>query len=499
MEEPNSTRPFIDSLPNELLSAIFKAGQQTSNPSFRGGLPFPLLVSSVSRHWRDVALSYHDLWTSIDVSFEAPVEYARLWFERSQPCLVNLTINIRHRRHYTLYATRHDSIGGDPFRRLLRESAGRVGRLTVVADSAIDIIDVLDVLSHPNTVFVFLNQLHLYASHYSKSLGDSQQSIDLVAPSLRGLRLCQFKLQHLPLLPNLTYLEISRTIPEPQQFRTFMSGSPSLSHLILSGFPQRDLEPASGAIIHAPCLRFLAFDSTSHYGQKCDCILSYLSMPNLEYLEMQGDGYLAPVLTKHFQMHQPQSRILSTLRTLSLEGFLLGTGDQSVLRTVCPMVTELHLGRTTDIHCLVGAFDDSGGRATSTSNQTASDCAFLWPHLKCLTLHDDTSSWNFVWLARAISSRHAAGFLIDTVRICHGMEQYRSVLEGQVKVEIVGSDVAPRFLDSDNPDDHDDSEESFTDVDRFHDGYDYDDYIDYDDDGDSDDSNDDFDMDFFID
>ena len=502
MEEPNSTRPLIDSLPNELLSAIFKAGQQSSYSSFRGGLPFPLLVSSVSRHWRDVALSYHDLWTSIHVSFAAPVEYTRLWFDRSQPCLVDLTINIRHRRHHIFYATRNDSIGGEPLRSLLKEAAGRVGQLTVVANSVIGVIDVIDILSHPNTVFARLNQLHLYARLCDKSLENSQQLIDLVAPSLRVLRLCQVRLQHLPLLPNLTYLEINHMIPEPQQFRTFMSGSPSLSHLILSGYPQRDVEPASGAIIHAPCLRFLAFDSTSHLGEKCDCILSYLSMPNLEYLEMHGDGYLAPMLTKHFQMHQPQFCRLSTLRTLSLDGFSLGTGDQSVLRTLCPMVTELHLRRTTDIHCLVESSDILGGQATSMSNQISSDGDFIWPNLNCITLPDDILPWNLLWLARAISSRQKAGFLVGTVRICHGMEQYRGVFEGLVKVNIVESDVAPRFLDSDNPDDYyDDIEESFAYVDRFRHGYDYDDdfgdYDDfYDDDGDSDDS---FGMDFFVD
>ncbi|KZP24951.1 hypothetical protein FIBSPDRAFT_734683, partial [Athelia psychrophila] len=57
-------RAPIDTLPNELLSDIFTMGA-ASPPSDWDQLPFPLLVSGISRRWREAAISSPPLWSQL--------------------------------------------------------------------------------------------------------------------------------------------------------------------------------------------------------------------------------------------------------------------------------------------------------------------------------------------------------------------------------------------------------------------------------------------------
>ncbi|KZP03496.1 hypothetical protein FIBSPDRAFT_470501 [Athelia psychrophila] len=56
----------IDALPSELLARIFSIGA-ASKPLVQHNEPphFALLVSRVSRHWREVALAYPPLWSHL--------------------------------------------------------------------------------------------------------------------------------------------------------------------------------------------------------------------------------------------------------------------------------------------------------------------------------------------------------------------------------------------------------------------------------------------------
>ncbi|KZP02502.1 hypothetical protein FIBSPDRAFT_770639, partial [Athelia psychrophila] len=57
---------MIDTLPNELLSDIFTMGvAEHTAPSDLDQLPFPLLVSSISRRWREAAISSPPLWSQL--------------------------------------------------------------------------------------------------------------------------------------------------------------------------------------------------------------------------------------------------------------------------------------------------------------------------------------------------------------------------------------------------------------------------------------------------
>src|ERR1700728_807674 len=87
----------IESLPNELLATIFAYGSRPStHTGFRdSNLPFPLLVSSINKHWRDVALNSPDVWSCVYVSGWQPLEVTRTWIRRSRGCMLDVTLNLR--------------------------------------------------------------------------------------------------------------------------------------------------------------------------------------------------------------------------------------------------------------------------------------------------------------------------------------------------------------------------------------------------------------------
>ncbi|EGN97869.1 hypothetical protein SERLA73DRAFT_160905 [Serpula lacrymans var. lacrymans S7.3] len=72
----------IQTIPNELLAAIFKAG--ASKPSGHCcDIPFPCIASGVNHHWREVALSLPTIWTNIVVHDMKPLKLPTLCLERS--------------------------------------------------------------------------------------------------------------------------------------------------------------------------------------------------------------------------------------------------------------------------------------------------------------------------------------------------------------------------------------------------------------------------------
>jgi hypothetical protein len=107
---PRST-DLMHSMPDDVLAEIFQAGTSMQRDRIVGlvgiGDPvgiddhpvllLPLLVSSVSRRWRDVALSSSRLWTTIVFNcnwFKTNREGPSLWIERSGVCLLDITISM---------------------------------------------------------------------------------------------------------------------------------------------------------------------------------------------------------------------------------------------------------------------------------------------------------------------------------------------------------------------------------------------------------------------
>ena len=92
-------------LPSETLSDIFEAGlSETSYPTPRGRaflerfrqplpVPFEIVISAVSRRWRNVALQTPRLWTDIYINFAQPTQALYdLYLYRSKTCLLDITL-----------------------------------------------------------------------------------------------------------------------------------------------------------------------------------------------------------------------------------------------------------------------------------------------------------------------------------------------------------------------------------------------------------------------
>ena len=73
----STNKAGVASVPNEILSAIFEAGchlpprpqpSDSSSETDEWEPPFEILVSHVTRHWRNVAVSTPSLWTQIYIA-----------------------------------------------------------------------------------------------------------------------------------------------------------------------------------------------------------------------------------------------------------------------------------------------------------------------------------------------------------------------------------------------------------------------------------------------
>ena len=89
---------IASNLPNETLAAIFEAGLALTKQPYvvswnprrpQRSKPFEILVSSVSRRWRNVALRTPQLWTDlrINVSRFSAGDMLDLYLSRSKSCL----------------------------------------------------------------------------------------------------------------------------------------------------------------------------------------------------------------------------------------------------------------------------------------------------------------------------------------------------------------------------------------------------------------------------
>jgi hypothetical protein len=86
-ETTNFNAP-IESLPNEVLAMVFQAGcilpcRKVHRLNKRPEPPFELLVSLISRRWRNVAISTPKLWTKICVLSQKPLDLVVAYLTRS--------------------------------------------------------------------------------------------------------------------------------------------------------------------------------------------------------------------------------------------------------------------------------------------------------------------------------------------------------------------------------------------------------------------------------
>lgn len=84
----------IASLPNELLTEIFKLLCKSSKATSNGAnvSNFPILLTHVNRHWRELAISLSSLWTEIYVS-QYDADILNTMFHRSRGHPLDIVLN----------------------------------------------------------------------------------------------------------------------------------------------------------------------------------------------------------------------------------------------------------------------------------------------------------------------------------------------------------------------------------------------------------------------
>ncbi|KAJ7741535.1 hypothetical protein DFH07DRAFT_53555 [Mycena maculata] len=300
-------------LPNELLAQIFKAGTTLSSPC-PGCLPCLISYSAVSKRWRSSCLEYPDLWTNINVPFSMRnVEaWIALSLERSKSCLFDITLQLPDINNLPAYMSVVTNV-----MLLVVQHVHRLRRLAIQSEFF---------LSNPEKIFALLQNaqraprltvLHLTFSdlHPIGSVTIPQGSLLMQAPSLSSLRL-HGVVSPVPFV-GLRSLDIQGLRTTYSAFSDFCRLSPLLTDLILPKLRlMLDLKSKPLPPIEIPSLKTLALSfckpPPSNSFNPCHSLLSLLSTPNLEYLELAGGNM--PDLAKCF----PDPSAFTRLRTLRL-------------------------------------------------------------------------------------------------------------------------------------------------------------------------------------
>ncbi|KAJ7172350.1 hypothetical protein C8R46DRAFT_1216191 [Mycena filopes] len=296
---PWEPEDVFSSLPSEILAQILKFGTITSSTL--------ITYSAVSRHWRWSAINYPFLWQSIYVPFSHrnPAALTQLCLERSKSCLFDMTLALPDAVHMPLVT---------PVMLLVVQHVHRLRRLAISGTS-----------SSPEEVFGLLQnaqrapqltalELTITDRNPYVSMGILQSRLLLQAPLLSSLRLHGVA-SPVPFC-GLRSLDIQGLRATYADFRHFIIASPLLVELILPNLRLMvDLESTALSPIEIPSLRTLALSfckpPPSNELIPCHNLVSLLSVPNLEYLEVGGSN--VPDLARCFQ-----GNALTKLRTLRL-------------------------------------------------------------------------------------------------------------------------------------------------------------------------------------
>ncbi|KAJ7285980.1 hypothetical protein C8J57DRAFT_1708378 [Mycena rebaudengoi] len=298
----------IESLPNEILAQIFKAGTLLS--TYPGWLPCLIVYSAVCRRWRAAALDHPDLWTIIQVSFfpRGVAPWVAMCLERSKACFFEITLHLDRDTSMSDVAA---------VMLLVVQHVHRLRKLFIKADSFV---------SNPDEVFALLQnaqrtpqltvlELSFPNPHPSASMTVLHNGLIMQAPRLCSLRVHGVG-SPVPFV-GLRSLDIQGLRASYADFRDMVVASPLLAHLTLPKLRLLiDLESKRLPPIEMPSLTTLAISFSkpppSNAFNPCHSLTSLLSLPNLEYLELAGAS--TPNLADCFQ--EPST--FTKLRTLRL-------------------------------------------------------------------------------------------------------------------------------------------------------------------------------------
>jgi hypothetical protein len=361
-------------LPNELLAAIFEAGS-TDRPVLPQIVEFPIKISHVSRHWREIALHTPSLWSTIHM--DENTSYPKLldaYLDRSGACPLDIVMDYQYR---------------SPPSRILRETfylhkilphIDRWHSLWVGAASneiACNILPHLRNLRAPllKRLVVFGEQDDLgYDLYLNVFMGG--------APHLSFISLTTLNMQSCwPPLAALTNLELKWT-PRPTSHGDFR-------RIVVTALSLRKLSLWAGAVdfdITSPiCIASLeSFEITPFSGvddeheRDVSIPLRALEMPALKnfalpLMEVDHFSKVANLLRVQIPQHN-----FPGLQHLDLSSSTIHQADAAAFMVAFPTVVQVSLlGHGPYFHCYSVLEVLSGDRSLDSP---------LWPQLSNITL-----------------------------------------------------------------------------------------------------------------
>ncbi|CCM05838.1 uncharacterized protein FIBRA_08074 [Fibroporia radiculosa] len=363
--------PPIECLPVEILSLIFQAGS-LSEP--KGALPFPMLIASVSRRWRNVAISTPTLWTNLHIAPLRPYRWPHLALERSRNHPLDVSLDFCSKSAPSSAAVIASMSIVFPHR-------DRWRRFSLIAHHRNVVLIVGEMLADARSYSLRYLRLSLTGSGPA---GNQEVAIprllDGGAPALSSVRFDSVALPwRKPPLVGLSALDIrwlwSRKLAFPQ-FQDLLAASPTLTRLVLRG-KHVDLR-ASGDYtpIALPHLRDLEV-SGDNVCLMCSLlvppVLETLTLANVDQSEFREFMEWLPVSGARYSA-------LTSLVLLNVAMSPLTRGFISAFATITKLVI-INSGADRFLELL---------RPKQPVNNANPD-GLAWPRLKDVTLLDDTS------------------------------------------------------------------------------------------------------------
>ncbi|KAJ7271904.1 hypothetical protein B0H12DRAFT_668928 [Mycena haematopus] len=303
----------IASLPGEVLAQIFKSGTILSS----GCLPCLITYSAVSQRWRSAALDYPDLWSTINVPLDPVamrnvVALVRICLERSKSCLFDIALAVPQSADMDV-VTSVMLLVVQHVHRLRRLAITGLTSPTTAFPNRQEIFALLQNAQRAPRLAVLELTFPDWNPHINMRIPPGR--LLLQAPSL--ISLCIHGVPSPVPFVGLRTLDIQGLQTSYSDFQDMVVASPLLTELILPKLRlMLDLQSKPLPPIEIPSLKTLALSfckpHPSNQFAPCHDLISLISIPNLEYLELAGSDI--PDLAKSFR--NPSA--LAKLRTLRL-------------------------------------------------------------------------------------------------------------------------------------------------------------------------------------
>ena len=283
-DEHIPTPAYIESLPNEILAAIFEAGVSISQCQL-DTLPFQCGISGVNRHWRTVAVSTPRLWSTIlfQSGTKSNLDHLYLWIDRSVPCGLDITIVVQPQLMF-------ESNMALAIDRIILH-VDRWQRLTIKDTPGNMVNSVLE--SFHTACAPRLQHFDLSVPYDYDHINRPYDNIFTGgAPALTSARIVGFCRVCTPPLVGLTALHFGGACRASgsiqlshDEFRDLLTASSSLADLALEALNLRSSPVTSTSNVHIPSLRTLSLNF-AYCEASFVQVFTLLSTPNLETLSL---------------------------------------------------------------------------------------------------------------------------------------------------------------------------------------------------------------------